>query len=407
MNFDLSEDQRMMSDSFAGFLNEHSNMERVRAAAENGGFDAELWSGLAELGAFCLRIPEEGGGLGLGVMDAAVLMEEAGRTLASGPLAETLVASRVLGVLAAESQAALLEEVIAGSKIVSIALHDITEQPVQWVAGGAVADAVVARNGDKVVLVSVSGDNRGEENLASTPIAELDLAAGETAVLGEGADAIAVFAQAVEEWKLLMAIALAGLSRESVRLAAEYACERVAFDKPIGTYQAISHPLADLITEIDGGKYFAWKAIHDIAADEKDAGAQISMALYWNADVAARAVTQSLHTFGGYGLATEYDIHLYNLRAKGWPLVAGDINLLMEEAGRRLYAGETVALPDVGEVGIDFNLGDTAREMAQELDVQRNPDPRATCQSALLFRWFRSRCTQKIGREKFPVSRLA
>ena len=92
MNFDLSEDQRMMRETFARFLDEQSSMERVRTAAENKGFDPQLWRGLAELGAFSLRVPEEQGGLGLAVMDAAVLMEEAGRMLASGPLAETLVA---------------------------------------------------------------------------------------------------------------------------------------------------------------------------------------------------------------------------------------------------------------------------------------------------------------------------
>ncbi|MYM63872.1 acyl-CoA dehydrogenase family protein [Pseudomaricurvus sp. HS19] len=368
MNFELSDDQRMMQESFARFLDEQSSSERVRAAAEKDGFDADMWAGLGELGAFCLRIPEEQGGLGLGIMDAVVLMEEVGRTIASGPVAETLISTRLLACLAAEAQAELLEQVMMGGAVATIALHDVAEQPVQWVAGGAVAQAVIAKKGDQVLLVTLPEGERFEANLASTPIAELNLDAADAVVIGEGAEAVKLFDQGIEEWKLLMAAALAGLSRRSVEMAAEYACERVAFDKPIGTYQAISHPLADLITEVDGGKYFTWKAIHDVAKGIEDAGAQISMALYWNADVAARAVTQSLHTFGGYGLATEYDIHLYNLRAKAWPLVWGDINLLLEEAGRRLYAGEVVALPEVGEVGIDFDLGDEARAMAKELD---------------------------------------
>ncbi|WP_317932721.1 acyl-CoA dehydrogenase [Halioxenophilus sp. WMMB6] len=368
MNFELSDDQRMMRDSFAGFLDEMSSMERVRAAAEKNGFDAEMWAGLAELGAFCLRVPEELGGLGLGVMDAAVLMEEVGRTLASGPVAETLVSARVLMTLASDSQAELYEALMAGSKIVTIAYHDVASQPKQWLAGGAVANAVIAKNGNSVLLYTLPETERFEENLAATCIAEIDFASAEATVLGEGPEAVAVFEQGVEEWKLLMAVALSGLARTAVEMAAEYACERIAFDKPIGAYQAISHPLADLITEIDGGKYVTWKAIHDIAKGVADAGAQISMSLYWNADTAARAVTQSLHTFGGYGLATEYDIHLYNLRAKAWPLVFGDINRLMEEAGRRLFAGEVAALPDVGEVGIDFDLGEEADAMAKELD---------------------------------------
>ncbi|WP_373077710.1 acyl-CoA dehydrogenase family protein [Zhongshania sp.] len=369
MNFDLSADQRMMCETFARFLNEQSSMLRVRAAADNGGFDKAMWQGLAELGAFSLRVPEDLGGLGLGVMDAIVLMEEAGRTLASGPVAETLAASRILAVLAAESQAELLERVVMGEAVISLALRDVAEQATQWVSGGAVANAVIARKAGKIVLINLpESEQRGEASLASTPIAELRLDGEDAIVLADNAEGLAVFAQGLEEWKLFTAAALSGLSREAVRLASEYACEREAFGQPIGAYQAISHPLADLIVEIDGGKFLVWKAIHDIKHGADDAAAQVSMAFYWNADTAARAVTQSLHTFGGYGLATEYDIHLYNLRAKAWPLVAGDPNLFLEEAGRRLFNGETAALPEVGELTIDFDLGDDARAMAQELD---------------------------------------
>ncbi len=367
MNFDLSEDQRLMRESFARFLDENSSSERVRAAAASHGFDADLWRGLAELGAFALRIPEEQGGLGLGTMDAAVLLEEAGRTLASGPVAETLVALRTLALLAADDEADLLEQALAGEQVVTLAHQDVADQPQQWVAGGAVATAVLARQGDQVVLVSCEG-NRGEANLASTPLAELDLAGSAKTVLGTGDQALTLFAQALEEWKLLVAVGLSGLSREAIRQASEYACERVAFGQPIGTYQGISHPLADLITDVDGGKYFSWKAIHDVAYGEDDAAAKISLALWWNADTAARAVAQALHTFGGYGLSTEYDIHLYNLRARDWPLVLGDPTLLLEEGGRRLYAGEAAELPDVGEVSIDFDLGEDALAMAKELD---------------------------------------
>jgi 3-oxochol-4-en-24-oyl-CoA dehydrogenase len=85
MNFDLTEEQVMIRDMFAGFLDENSSGERVRAALPSG-FDPALWHGLAELGALSMRVPEEAGGMGLGLFDAAVLMEEAGRTLASGPL---------------------------------------------------------------------------------------------------------------------------------------------------------------------------------------------------------------------------------------------------------------------------------------------------------------------------------
>lgn len=367
MNFELSEDQQLLRENFARYLDENSSMSRVRAAQPSG-FDPALWSGLAELGAFSLRVPEDAGGVGLGLLDAAVFMEEVGRTLASGPIAETLVAARLLATLAPAATSAWLDRVLSGAAVVSIAFHDIADEPVQWVAGGSIADAVIARDGDRVVLIQVpASERKAELNLASTPIAELHLAGGERSVLSNCESGRKVFAQAIEEWKLLTSAALAGLSREAIRLASAYACERSAFGQPIGTYQAISHPLADLSTDVDGGKFLTWKAIRDIADGKGDAGAEISLAAWWNVDTAGRAVAQALHTFGGYGLTTEYDIHLYNLHAKAWPLIFGDPARWLEEAGRRLYSGEQVALPDAGMVTIDFDLGEEAHALAKDV----------------------------------------
>jgi alkylation response protein AidB-like acyl-CoA dehydrogenase len=370
MNFELSQDQQLMRETFVRFLNEESTLERVRAALPSG-FDQALWTGLAELGAFSLRVPQAAGGLGLGLLDAAVLMEEAGRTLASGPIAETLIAAAVLARLDAGGEhRGLFDKVIAGQAIISLAFHDVAVEPVQWVSGGAIAEAVIARDGDKVVLIAVpprEGEN--EPNLGSTPIAQLRLGGAARSVLSASDQGRTVFAQGIEEWKLLMAAALAGLAREAIELASTYARERVAFGQPIGTYQGISHPLADLLCDVDGGKYLTWKTLRDIADGNPRAAAEISLTAWWNADAASRAVAQALHTFGGYGLTTEYDIHLYNLRAKAWPLIFGDPARLLEEAGRRLYAGETAVLPEVGEVSIDFDLGEEARSLASELDA--------------------------------------
>lgn len=366
MNFDLTEDQEMMRDMFARFLNDQSSMARVRAAQPSG-FDPALWAGLAELGAFAIRVPEEAGGLGLGLIDAVMLMEEAGRTLVSGPLAETLVTARLLGQLPGAE--AMLARALSGEAVVGLAFHDIARQPIQWVAGGAVAEAVLCRRGDTVVLAMVPEALRGgEENLAGTPLAEIDLGAAEQTELAKGAEATGLFEAAVEEWKLLIASALSGLSREAVRMAAAYACERSQFGQLIGAYQAISHPLADLVCEVDGGKFLVWKAIRAIADEDAEAAATISLAAWWNTSTAARATAQALHTFGGYGLTTEYDIYLYNLRAKAWPLVLGDPQRLIEEAGRRLYGNEIVTLPHPGEVPIEFDIGDEARAIIAEID---------------------------------------
>jgi alkylation response protein AidB-like acyl-CoA dehydrogenase len=364
MNFDLTDEQEMVRDTFARFLDENCTPTRLRAA-EAAGFDAELWHGLAELGAFGLRVPEEAGGLGLGTFDACVVMEEVGRTLGAGPIAEAILAARVVGQLGGDPSA-----IVAGEAVASLALHDIADKPKQFIASGSVAELVVARRGDEVLLLKVPEAARPPEpNLASNSLAEVDLAKAEATVLGTGPDAVGTFAAAVEEWKLLTAAALAGLGRQALKLAAAYATERHQFGQPIGQFQAISHPLADCLCEVDGGKLLLWKTLRDLADGASDAGANISASLWQASHAASHTVSQALQTFGGYGLTTEYDIYLYNLRAKAWPLVWGDPQGLLEEAGRRRYGGEAVSLPQVGELPIEFDIGEEARAMMDEIDA--------------------------------------
>jgi len=367
MNFDLTDEQEMMRDTFARFLDDKSSTEKVRKAMGNAGFDPELWSGLAEMGAFAMRVPEEAGGMGLGLFDAVLLMEEAGRTLASGPLAEALVAARVLAQLGGAED--ILEAAIGGESVITIAFHDIAQRPVQWIAGGTCASALVGQRGNDVVLVSIPGGAANvEETLATTPICELDLSSLEATTLASGADALAIFAAGLEEWKLLMAAALAGLGRQALKLGAEYACERKAFGQLIGTFQGVSHPLADRLCDVDGGKLFVWKTIRDVLEGASDAAGNVSLSLWQCGTAAAAAVSQALQTFGGYGLSVEYDIHLFNLRANAWPLVRGDLQDLLAEAGRRYYGGETTTLPDVGDLPIEFDIGSEARAMMAEVD---------------------------------------
>ena len=363
MNLEPTDDQQMMLDAFTKFLDEESSIARVRAVLPSG-FDAELWSGLGELGALGLRVTEDKGGLGLGLFDAVLLMEQAGRTLVSGPLAEALVANSLLADLGGDSD--LLDEAIAGSQVVTIAMHDVSEQPVQLVAGAAATSAIIARRGDDVVLVRRAPNSEPEKSLASTPIDRIDLSAGDASVLASGSDATTRFAAALEEWKLLIGSALIGLSAEAIRLASEYACERVQFGKPIGAYQGVSHPLADAIVAVDAGRLMVWRAVSDIAREPETAGETLAMAAWWAGNAAEQAVMHSLHTFGGYGLTLEYDIHLFNLRSRAWLLIMGDPETLLDEAAERRYAGATASLPDAGDVSVNFSLAPEELGLAEE-----------------------------------------
>ncbi|MET0252161.1 MAG: acyl-CoA dehydrogenase family protein, partial [Novosphingobium sp.] len=247
---------------------------------------------------------------------------------------------------------------------------------------------VVARRGDEVVLVAVPEAARpAEANLASNALSEVDLAAGTATVLATGADAVAQFCATIEEWKLLISAALAGLGRQSLKMAAEYASERKQFGQLIGQFQAISHPLADCLCEIDGGKLLTWKAIRDVADGDPNAAAHVSLAAWWNARAAAHAVSQALQTFGGYGLTTEYDIYLYALRAKAWPLIGSDPQRWLDEAGQRLYGNSAVSLPQVGEVPIEFDIGDEAHALLNEIDAFMNANVTPEMRERFHYSW--------------------
>ncbi len=351
MNLEPSPEHRQIAEAVGRFLDQESSMARVRAALPSG-FDPALWKGLAGMGVLGMRVSEAAGGLGLGLFEAALVMEEAGRTIVSGPLAEAIVAARLLGRLAVQPD--LLAQAMSGERILTIALHD--EDHV-WVAGGAVADRVLARHGDAILLVE-PGEVMGIATLGSTPLARIALGGG--AVIAQGPDAVAAFEAAVEEWKLLTAAALAGLARQAVTLASAYTSERIQFGQPIGAYQGISHPLADISVEVDGARLSVWGVIRAIADGQADAAASLSLAYWFACTTATRAVRHSLHCFGGYGLTVDYDIHLFNLRAKAWPLVLGDPERELSRAARRLWLGEDASVPEAGAISIDFDYGEEA-----------------------------------------------
>ncbi|WP_022673830.1 acyl-CoA dehydrogenase [Novosphingopyxis baekryungensis] len=387
MNFDLTEEQDMMRGSYARLLDAKCTPERLRAA-EKTGIDAEIWAELADLGAFMLRVPEDRDGLGLGTFDAAILMEEVGRTLPSGPIAETILAARLVALLGGDEHAETLADIVGGTSIASLAFADTGQKPKQFVAGGEHAKLVIGKSGTDVLLYQVGQDAfTAEPNLASNGLVEIDLTTCTVFTLASNTEAGQLFDATLEEWKLLTASALAGLGRQAVKMAAEYASERKQFGQFIGQFQAISHPLADNLCDVDGGKLLTWKALRAAADGNAQAAAFCSLALWWNARAAGSAVSQALQTFGGYGLTTEYDIYLYNLRAKAWPLTWGDPAQLLVEAGERFYGGAAPAMPDVGDLPIEFDIGEEAREMIETIDRFMEDNVTAEMRAKFHYSW--------------------
>ncbi|MEO6092162.1 MAG: acyl-CoA dehydrogenase [Novosphingobium sp.] len=365
MQLALPEDSQPIREMFERFFAAESTSERIRKA-EPTGFDPALWEELVALDAPFMRVSESAGGGGMGLFDTCLMMEEAGRRLASVPLAEAIVSLRVLGEVGGDAARSWIDKVRGGDALLTLALHEAKPGETQLVPGAAVAAGILTFDGTEIAIETPAAPLEAPFTLGGNAIASFEPGSGERQVLSSNADAGRIWAAAIEEWKLLTSAALIGLSREALTMAAAYATERFAFGQPIGANQGIAHPLADDAIDADGGALLLWWTLRAIADNHPEAGATVSMLFWWAARTATRCVAHGLHTFGGYGLTNEYDIQLYHRRAKAWALPLGDPQRELIRGGRRLLLNEATVLPETGPVEIDFEPPAGGEALAEE-----------------------------------------
>lgn len=329
MNLDLTEQQRLMSAAALRFFDNETTIAQARAAGDVA--DPAIWRSAAEMGFIMMRAPEAAGGLATGLLDAALVCEAAGRGAAPIPLADGIAACRLLSELQGPDSETLLARVS-------------TANPVSFTPLPGAIQIICPDN--RVIAI--------EEN--DPPL-----------VLAKGPAAHTAYMTALAERTLLRSAWLVGAATRAVELASAYAAERKQFGVPIGTFQSIAHPLAEAITACEGGRLLVWNAIGAIATGKRNAAALLAMADWWAARTARSAATQALRTFGGYGLSTEYDIHLYFLAINRVALADGDPALGLAQIGDRLWTGQTVPLPDVGEPGVEMGIGPVAEAYAEEI----------------------------------------
>ncbi len=306
-----TDEQTALAATFGAFFERESSPERVRTA-EPLGFDPALWSRVRELG-----VPELALG-GTSLADLAVVAEEAGRALAPIPLVEAVVALRALERLGADDRG-LDVDLCEGRTIATYAPRPVKQGVARLVPAGAIAHAVLALDGDELVYTRGAPPEDAPSNLASSPLADRSFGRERT-VLAWGGRAHEVHAAALDEWRVLNAAALIGLSRGALALGVAYAKERRQFGVPIGAFQALQHRLADAATALDGAALLVAEA-----AAGGPCGSALAAAASWFAGQTTRDVAGfSLHVHGGYGFMLEQDIQLFFRRATGWVLALGD-----------------------------------------------------------------------------------
>ena len=222
---------------------------------------------------------------------------------------------------------------------------------------GAVANVFLTLCDGDLLAVSSPPPLVNLPNTADLPVAnrEIPIASSEVATLASSPDAVSHFRRAVSEWQALTAAAICGLGQRALQIGVEYALERHQFDRPIGSFQAVQHGLADAATELEAAYYLCQRSLwmldtedasvsqlstnrpqestpndNPAASSESiptgviaapDAQTFAAMAFLFTSEAAQRAAAASLHYHGGYGYAEEYDIGLYYRRAKGWSLI--------------------------------------------------------------------------------------
>lgn len=317
MDFQLSDDRRALRSGMRDLLGAAFDRGRLRAAVERGGgVDRGLWRELGAAGFFALRLPEEAGGVGLGLPEAVLLFEEAGRALLPGPLVAThLAAGLVKG--AAEGEA-----VVTAAEGGGLPVADLGGADAVLVAGGVLTGEELA------AFVAGARPVRSMDPLTPLHRAEGLVAAAEAypgALRGEGA--------------LLTAAEQLGSAARTTEMAVQHARTREQFGSLIGSFQAVKHLCADMLARTEPARSAVYAAA--VTGDP----VEIAAAKLLADDAAVRNARDCLQIHGGMGFTWEADVHLHLkrawLRAARWLTAAEAEEILAAGLGpvRPLYGG--------------------------------------------------------------------
>jgi len=299
MDFDVNEDEAALQAGIRSFCEGRFPMETVRRLGDTAGVDRGLWRELADTGVFGLRLAEGDGGVGLAMTEAVLVFEELGRAVVPGPLLATHLASGVV------------DGAVTGERVVGL-----IERPahVLLVENLEALDALVVVDADGLSLVEASAVSGEPVERPLDPLTSLhlvaDLPAGEP--IGGPDDA----ARWRREGAVLAAAMMLGLAEATVEMAVAYAKEREQFGKPIGTFQAVKHMLADMLTRAEVARaavYAAGVTLDDPAVGDPDRAAHGAKLIAADAAIANGKACIQVH--GGMGFTWEVDAHLYLKRA--------------------------------------------------------------------------------------------
>lgn len=356
MDIQLTEEQRLLQETAARFCENEIPMTKVREMADDPkGLSDDLWRLIADQGWLGIMIPEKWGGLGLGVTEMGIVLEQTGRALVPGPFFSTAVLAAPAIALGGSDalKSAWLERIATGEVKATLALLEEDAQlgPSHVQARAESKDGGYVLTGKKffvpdlmaagvVVVAARSGEGDGENGVSlflvetgaegasveENKLTDLTSRSGQFVLDGVKVGADALLGTAGQGWSIadqVLLMANVGIAAESVtgaefvlKMAVDYAKERTQFGRPIGTFQAVKHPLANLFAEIESARsayhYAAWA----VDASSPDVHSAVAVARLTSTEAYRRATLDGLQAHGGIGFTWEYDLHLYLKRAK-------------------------------------------------------------------------------------------
>jgi alkylation response protein AidB-like acyl-CoA dehydrogenase len=358
MDLGLTEEQEMLRQFARDFLEKECPEQHVRDMEEDErGFSQELWTKMAEQGWQGLIVPDTYGGVGMTYLDLVILAEEFGRALVPGPFLPNCVATIALLEAASEEQKQNYLPAIAGGQqiwVLALTEPSATYDPDgielatardgnDYVLNGTklfvrdshVADKLIvaARTGaDGISLFVVDADAAGVTHTVlntiafdkQTSIKFENVRVPAANLLGAEGKAWDALQNVLEQATVLECAYLVGLQQQAFDITLEYTKERMQFERPIASFQAMQHKAADIVTDVDGSRYITYRAAWAVSSGDEDAAEQVHIAKAWVSDASRRTVAQCQQMHGGIGFTKDYKIQLYYRRQKAAELAWGD-----------------------------------------------------------------------------------
>lgn len=307
----MSEERDLLRETVAALVAKHADPAAVRAAMESDrGYDESLWQLLCEqVGAAALVVPEELGGAGGELADAATVLQELGRALVPSPLLGTTLAELAL-LAAPEPDADTLSALAEGSSIGALVLD------ADYVVNGDIADVVIA---------AIDGELSRWTRFSAQPVATMDPTRRLARVQPEDTVSLGPDPGLAHSAAILLAAEQIGAAERCLELTVEYAKSRVQFGRPIGSFQALKHRMADLYVAIAAAR----AVVADACSDPTPTNA--ATARLAASEALGKVAAEGIQLHGGIAITWEHDMHLYFKRAHASAQLLGSPRELLSQ----------------------------------------------------------------------------